>query len=102
MLKLNRKLQPMVDGIDANRNKWQELCSSYQETRRASVSNQSAESDQSHEETNQQPDSTEKPVENTKFGSKSKCSQDLRCRVNKGSCDDKPVSAGNMASAGKK
>uniref|UniRef100_A0A4W6DK50 Phosphodiesterase n=1 Tax=Lates calcarifer TaxID=8187 RepID=A0A4W6DK50_LATCA len=29
LLKLNRKLQPMVDGIDANRKKWQELCSSY-------------------------------------------------------------------------
>uniref|UniRef100_A0A3Q1HT23 Phosphodiesterase n=1 Tax=Acanthochromis polyacanthus TaxID=80966 RepID=A0A3Q1HT23_9TELE len=43
LLKLNRKLQPMVDGIDANRQKWQDLCSSYQQTRRASVSNPSAE-----------------------------------------------------------
>uniref|UniRef100_A0AAX7UZL1 Phosphodiesterase n=1 Tax=Astatotilapia calliptera TaxID=8154 RepID=A0AAX7UZL1_ASTCA len=36
LLKLNRKLQPMMDGIDANRKKWQDLCSSYQQTRRAS------------------------------------------------------------------
>ncbi|XP_042345491.1 dual 3',5'-cyclic-AMP and -GMP phosphodiesterase 11A [Plectropomus leopardus] len=87
LLKLNRKLQPMVDEIEANRNKWQELCSSYQETRRASVSNRSPEL---HEEaeSNQHPDSTEtlKPVKNIKFGSK--CSQDLRSRVSKGSCDD--------------
>uniref|UniRef100_A0A3Q3G777 Phosphodiesterase n=1 Tax=Kryptolebias marmoratus TaxID=37003 RepID=A0A3Q3G777_KRYMA len=41
LLKLNRKLQPMVDGIDANREQWQELCSSSQLTRRASVSSQS-------------------------------------------------------------
>uniref|UniRef100_A0A3Q0SC83 Phosphodiesterase n=1 Tax=Amphilophus citrinellus TaxID=61819 RepID=A0A3Q0SC83_AMPCI len=41
LLKLNRKLQPMTDGIDANREKWQDLCLSYQQTRRASVSNQS-------------------------------------------------------------
>ncbi|XP_070767780.1 dual 3',5'-cyclic-AMP and -GMP phosphodiesterase 11A [Enoplosus armatus] len=109
LLKLNRKLQPMLDGIDANRIKWQDLCSSYQQTRRASVSNQSSESDQSPEshedtETNQQPDSTEtlKPVENTKFGSKSKRSQEVRCRENKGSCDDKPASAGNITLAGKK
>uniref|UniRef100_A0A3Q3VN09 Phosphodiesterase n=1 Tax=Mola mola TaxID=94237 RepID=A0A3Q3VN09_MOLML len=51
LLKLNRKLQPMVNGIDANRSKW------------ASLSNQSADlgpSPESHEngETNQQPDST--------------------------------------------
>ncbi|XP_029307758.1 dual 3',5'-cyclic-AMP and -GMP phosphodiesterase 11A [Cottoperca gobio] len=94
MLKLNRKLQPMVDEIDANRNKWQELCLSNQETHRASVSNQSAESDQipvprEAAETNQNPDSTEK------FGSRPESSQDLRCRVSKGSCDD-----GNMTSAG--
>lgn len=109
MLKLNRKLQPMVDGMDANRNKWLELSSSNQETRRASVSNQSEESDQSPEPheaavTNEHPDSTEtlKPVENTMFGSKSKSSQDLRFRVNQGSCDDQPESAGNIISAGKK
>uniref|UniRef100_A0A671L0W8 Phosphodiesterase n=1 Tax=Sinocyclocheilus anshuiensis TaxID=1608454 RepID=A0A671L0W8_9TELE len=36
LVKLNRKLQPMVDGIDANRKKWEELCLSYQQTRRAS------------------------------------------------------------------
>ncbi|XP_039550479.1 dual 3',5'-cyclic-AMP and -GMP phosphodiesterase 11A isoform X2 [Pimephales promelas] len=36
LVKLNRKLQPMADGIDANRKKWEELCLSYQQTRRAS------------------------------------------------------------------
>ncbi|XP_055067755.2 dual 3',5'-cyclic-AMP and -GMP phosphodiesterase 11A isoform X2 [Misgurnus anguillicaudatus] len=35
LAKLNRKLQPMVDGIDANRKKWEELCLSYKQTRRA-------------------------------------------------------------------
>ncbi|KAI9536553.1 Dual 3',5'-cyclic-AMP and -GMP phosphodiesterase 11A [Dissostichus eleginoides] len=68
MLKLNRKLQPMVDEIDANRNKWQELCLSDQEPRRASVTDLSP-------EPQEQPDSTEK------CGSKSQGSQDLRCRV---------------------
>ncbi|KAK9513683.1 hypothetical protein VZT92_027197 [Zoarces viviparus] len=94
ILKLNRKLQPMVDGIDANRNKWQELCSSYQETHGTSVSNQSGVSDQSPEphqatDSNQQLDSTETltPVENAVFGSKSKCGPDLSSRVNQGSCD---------------
>ncbi|XP_076593359.1 dual 3',5'-cyclic-AMP and -GMP phosphodiesterase 11A [Chaetodon auriga] len=107
LLKLNRKLQPMVDGIDANRNKWQDLCSSYQQTRRASLPNQSADLDHSPEpredkETNQHSDSTEtlKLVENTKF--ESKCSHDASCRVNKGSCDDKPASTGNITSARKK
>ncbi|XP_023258858.1 dual 3',5'-cyclic-AMP and -GMP phosphodiesterase 11A-like [Seriola lalandi dorsalis] len=109
LLKLNRKLQPMVDGIDANRRKWQELCSSYQQTGRVSMSDQSTESDQSpesqedagnshHKESTQ----TVKQVENAKFGSKSKCSQDLKFRVNRDSCDDQPGSAGNTTSAGKK
>ncbi|KAM9352908.1 dual 3',5'-cyclic-AMP and -GMP phosphodiesterase 11A [Symphorus nematophorus] len=109
LLKLNRKLQPMVDGIDANRNKWQDLCSSYQQTRRASLFSESPDSDQSPEshedvETNQHPDSTEtlKPVEDMKFGSKSQYTHDVRSRVNKSSCDDKPASAGNTTSAGKK
>ncbi|XP_010774637.1 dual 3',5'-cyclic-AMP and -GMP phosphodiesterase 11A [Notothenia coriiceps] len=84
MLKLNRKLQPMVDEIDANRNKWQELCSSDQEPRRASVTDLSP-------EPQEQPDSTEK------CGPKSDGSQDLRCRVSNGSCDD-----GNKTSAGNK
>uniref|UniRef100_A0A8C8DHM6 Phosphodiesterase n=1 Tax=Oryzias sinensis TaxID=183150 RepID=A0A8C8DHM6_9TELE len=38
LLKLNRKLQPMLDGIEANREKWQELCLSRERTHRASVS----------------------------------------------------------------
>lgn len=97
----------MVDGIDANRKKWQELCSSYQQTRKVSVSNQSTESDQSPEshedpETSQHPESTEavKPVENSKFGLK--CGQGLKCGVSKDSCDNQPASAANTTSAGKK
>ncbi|XP_056235742.1 dual 3',5'-cyclic-AMP and -GMP phosphodiesterase 11A [Seriola aureovittata] len=107
LLKLNRKLQPMVDGIDANRRKWQELCSSYQQT--GSMSDQSTESDQSPESQedagnshHQESTQTVKQVENAKFGSKSKCSQDLKFRVNRDSCDDQPGSAGNTTSAGKK
>uniref|UniRef100_A0A672I1U4 Phosphodiesterase n=1 Tax=Salarias fasciatus TaxID=181472 RepID=A0A672I1U4_SALFA len=42
LLKLNRKLQPMVDEIDANRRKWEHLCSSYQQTRSASNSSLSS------------------------------------------------------------
>uniref|UniRef100_A0A3B3DYM2 Dual 3',5'-cyclic-AMP and -GMP phosphodiesterase 11A-like n=2 Tax=Oryzias melastigma TaxID=30732 RepID=A0A3B3DYM2_ORYME len=38
LLKLNRKLQPMLDGIEANRERWQELCLSRERTRRATVS----------------------------------------------------------------
>ncbi|KAG7474875.1 dual 3 3' [Solea senegalensis] len=109
LLKLNRKLQPMVDGIDANRKKWQGLCSTYQQTRRESVSNQSSESDQSPEsheqsESSQQQESKEtvKPMENAKFGLKSKCCQDVKCRVGKDSCDDQPASAGDTTCAGKK
>ncbi|XP_022624210.1 dual 3',5'-cyclic-AMP and -GMP phosphodiesterase 11A-like [Seriola dumerili] len=109
LLKLNRKLQPMVDGIDANRRKWQELCSSYQQTGRVSMSDQSTESDQSPESQedagnshHQESTQTVKQVENAKFGSKSKCSQDLKFRVNRDSCDDQPGSAGNTTSAGKK
>lgn len=49
LLKLNRKLQPMVDGIEANRKKWQDLHLSYQQTRRASLSSQSADLTQSPE-----------------------------------------------------
>ncbi|XP_041798272.1 dual 3',5'-cyclic-AMP and -GMP phosphodiesterase 11A [Chelmon rostratus] len=106
LLKLNRKLQPMVDGIEANRNKWQDLCSSYHQTCRASLPNQSTDSDQSpesHEDkvTNQDTSETQKRVENPKFGSKSKCGHDVSRGVNKGSCDDKPASAGNIMSAGK-
>ncbi|XP_042280424.1 dual 3',5'-cyclic-AMP and -GMP phosphodiesterase 11A [Thunnus maccoyii] len=75
LLKLNRKLQPMIDEIDANRKKWQELCSSYQQTCRASVPNQSI-------EPSQNPESHENP----------------ESRVNKDACDDKAASAGNLTS----
>uniref|UniRef100_A0A672ZBH3 Phosphodiesterase n=1 Tax=Sphaeramia orbicularis TaxID=375764 RepID=A0A672ZBH3_9TELE len=92
LLKLNRKLQPMVDGIESNRKKWQELCSSDQH--RALVSNQSAEpgqSPQSHEdaESNQPSEAKEtvKLVKDTKLGSTPQLSQGLKCGVNKDSCD---------------
>lgn len=39
----------MADEIDANRNKWQSLCLSYQQTRRASLATQSADPSQSLE-----------------------------------------------------
>lgn len=39
----------MVDGIDANRRKWEELCLSYQQTRRASKCNSSLEAGESVE-----------------------------------------------------
>ncbi|CAJ1061731.1 dual 3'%2C5'-cyclic-AMP and -GMP phosphodiesterase 11A [Xyrichtys novacula] len=107
LLKLNRKLQPMVDGIDANRKNWQALCSSYQETRRASVSALCPESDQTPEpHTDQEPNElhdftgTLAPIENTKFGSK--CSQDQRYRVNKTSCDDAEAPSLSLSSAGQK
>lgn len=38
LVKLNRKLQPMADGIHANRKKWEELCLSYQQARQVSES----------------------------------------------------------------
>ncbi|KAK3551315.1 hypothetical protein QTP70_013919 [Hemibagrus guttatus] len=38
LVKLNRKLQPMVDGTHANRKKWEELCLSYQQARQVSES----------------------------------------------------------------
>ncbi|XP_062278476.1 dual 3',5'-cyclic-AMP and -GMP phosphodiesterase 11A [Scomber scombrus] len=68
LLKLNRKLQPMIDGIDANRKKWQELCSSYQQKRRASMPNQITEPSQNPESC-EKPESTKtmKPVEKDVF-----------------------------------
>ncbi|XP_073781582.1 dual 3',5'-cyclic-AMP and -GMP phosphodiesterase 11A isoform X2 [Danio rerio] len=57
LVKLNRKLQPMVDGIDANRKKWEELCLSYQQTRRASECN-TVETDSTHEPESSQSEAT--------------------------------------------
>ncbi|CAG6015597.1 unnamed protein product [Menidia menidia] len=103
LLKLNRKLQPMMDGIDANREKWQELCLSYQQTRRASMSSQSTEPGQNAQfsydaETTELSGCSErgKPVKTSRFGSKSESCDDLRCRTNKESCNDKSVPAGKM------
>ncbi|KAK7886241.1 hypothetical protein WMY93_025862 [Mugilogobius chulae] len=50
LLKLNRKLQPMADGIDSNRKKWEELCLSYRQAHRASMSNQITEKGETSEE----------------------------------------------------
>ncbi|XP_016143014.1 dual 3',5'-cyclic-AMP and -GMP phosphodiesterase 11A [Sinocyclocheilus grahami] len=59
LVKLNRKLQPMVDGIDGNRKKWEELCRSYQRTRRASECIFSLEAGET--ESHQSSDSTLEP-----------------------------------------
>ncbi|KAF7708490.1 dual 3',5'-cyclic-AMP and -GMP phosphodiesterase 11A [Silurus meridionalis] len=57
LLKLNRKLQPMVDGIHANQKKWEELCLSYQQAHQVSESsNLCPEADK--EESSQCTDST--------------------------------------------
>ncbi|KAM9852127.1 dual 3',5'-cyclic-AMP and -GMP phosphodiesterase 11A [Aulostomus maculatus] len=86
LLKLNRKLQPMVEGIDANRKKWQEVCScNNQHTQGASVSSQSTEPSVNPEtpETDKQPEAikTVKPVEKAT----SKDSQDKKFRGNRDS-----------------
>ncbi|XP_013864220.1 dual 3',5'-cyclic-AMP and -GMP phosphodiesterase 11A [Austrofundulus limnaeus] len=100
LLKLNRKLQPMVDGINANREKWQELCFTSQQMCRVSLSSQSTDPGQNTKssdeaETTQLPETTGKVnhVNNAKFGSKSECSDALRCSTNKDA---------NTTSAGKK
>ncbi|KAA0703031.1 Dual 3',5'-cyclic-AMP and -GMP phosphodiesterase 11A [Triplophysa tibetana] len=49
LVELNRKLQPMVDGIDANRKKWEELSMSYLQTRRTSKCNSSLETGENTE-----------------------------------------------------
>ncbi|KAM6910790.1 dual 3',5'-cyclic-AMP and -GMP phosphodiesterase 11A [Xenentodon cancila] len=108
LLKLNKKLQPMVDGIDANREKWEELCSSYHQTCRASMSSQNTDPDQNmkssvNEETSDHLECTEKvkPVKNTMFVLKPDYDVDLRCRANKDSSDDKAESTGNITSTEK-
>lgn len=91
----------MVDGIDANRNKWQDLCSSDQHTRRASLSDPGAELGQSPEsdentETNQHLKETLKQTQD------GKCTPDVSCRVKRGVCDDQPAAAGDTTSTGEK
>ncbi|XP_036434641.1 dual 3',5'-cyclic-AMP and -GMP phosphodiesterase 11A [Colossoma macropomum] len=61
LVKLNRKLQPMVDGIDANRKKWEELCLSYQQARRASESSNLCQEEGEAEESNQSAESAYRP-----------------------------------------
>lgn len=84
----------MVNGIDANRQKWQELCMSYQENRRASTSSQSTDPGHNTEssddgETSEFLKKTEKTshVKNTKFGSKSESRELLSLRANKEVCN---------------
>ncbi|CAB1333818.1 unnamed protein product [Coregonus sp. 'balchen'] len=71
LVKLNVKLKPMVDGIAANRIKWKELGSSYQQhTHRTTETNQSPGSEsRPNPETNQNSDSSQKSQ--LEFGSNS-------------------------------
>ncbi|XP_055759997.1 dual 3',5'-cyclic-AMP and -GMP phosphodiesterase 11A-like isoform X1 [Salvelinus fontinalis] len=71
LMKLNVKLKPMVDGIAANRMKWKELGSSYQQhTHRTAETNQSPDSEsRPNPETNQNPDSSQNSQ--LEFGSNS-------------------------------
>lgn len=85
----------MVDGINGNREKWQEICLSDQQTRRASVSSQNTDPGQNTEfsddaETNELLEKGGKTalIKNTEFGSKSDCREVLRCRANKETCHD--------------
>ncbi|XP_072534830.1 dual 3',5'-cyclic-AMP and -GMP phosphodiesterase 11A [Salminus brasiliensis] len=61
LVKLNRKLQPMVDGIDANRKKWEELCLSYQQARHTSEPSSPCLEEGEGEETNQSTESAPRP-----------------------------------------
>ncbi|KAF6739674.1 Dual 3',5'-cyclic-AMP and -GMP phosphodiesterase 11A [Oryzias melastigma] len=98
LLKLNRKLQPMLDGIEANRERWQELCLSRERTRRATVSSLFPEPGQNIEpsddvktsESLERPEK-DRPVKTNTMGSKFDCVDDRRCRANKESSDDKVV-----------
>ncbi|XP_049336648.1 dual 3',5'-cyclic-AMP and -GMP phosphodiesterase 11A isoform X2 [Astyanax mexicanus] len=58
LVKLNRKLQPMVDGIDANRKKWEELCLSYQQACSISEPSSPCQVEGEGEETNPSKEST--------------------------------------------
>lgn len=99
----------MLDGIDGNRERWQELCLSYQQTRRASVSSQSTDLGQNTDssddaETSKMLRKAEKTaqVKNTQFGSKSDCREVVRCRANKEACNDKAASDDNKTISRKK
>ncbi|XP_061918995.1 LOW QUALITY PROTEIN: dual 3',5'-cyclic-AMP and -GMP phosphodiesterase 11A [Entelurus aequoreus] len=72
LLKLNKKLQPMMEGIDTNRTKWQELCPSNEHTGDdASVTIRALKpASQNPEAVEASKDSFVKPAENTKMGSK--------------------------------
>lgn len=88
----------MVDGIDANRRKWQEKAGRVSMSDQSTESDLNAESQDDAESHYQEFTQTEKPVENGMFGSKSKCSQDLKCRANRDFCEDQPDPAGSTTS----
>uniref|UniRef100_A0A1A8GSF5 Phosphodiesterase 11a, like n=1 Tax=Nothobranchius korthausae TaxID=1143690 RepID=A0A1A8GSF5_9TELE len=84
LLKLNRKLQPMVDGINANREKWQDMSLPNQQTHRASVCGESPVPNPNTEfghdaETSKPRDATEKKSHVRKFGPQLECREVLRC-----------------------
>ncbi|KAM6967490.1 dual 3',5'-cyclic-AMP and -GMP phosphodiesterase 11A [Aplochiton taeniatus] len=102
LVKVNRKLQPMVDGIEANREKWEELCSSYQQTRPASQSNENTElgpTAESRLETeatqNEEHSPSPGPSESLDFGSKTESDQDLRVSCLAGARKGIPVPDGS-------
>ncbi|XP_054594175.2 dual 3',5'-cyclic-AMP and -GMP phosphodiesterase 11A [Nothobranchius furzeri] len=100
LLKLNRKLQPMVDGINANREKWQEMSLPNQQTHKASVCSESPVPNPNTEfghdaETTKPRDTTEKKSHVRKFGPKLECREVLRCTGIK-------EADSNITSAGKK
>uniref|UniRef100_A0A1A8S9K8 Phosphodiesterase n=2 Tax=Nothobranchius rachovii TaxID=451742 RepID=A0A1A8S9K8_9TELE len=98
LLKLNRKLQPMVDGINANREKWQEMSLPNQQTHKDSVCGESPVPNPNTEfghdaETTKLRDTTEKKSHVRKFGPKLECREVLRCTGIK-EADSNTTSAG--------
>lgn len=88
----------MLDGIEANRERWQELCLSRERTRRATVSSLFPEPGQNIEPSddvktseNLERPEKDRPVKTNTMGSKFDCVDDRRCRANKESSDDKVV-----------
>lgn len=73
----------MVDGIDANRKKWQDLHVSYQQTRRASLPSQGADT----------PLQTPEPQENAKTNQQQAQDTKSTLEIEWLRIDDKPVLA---------
>lgn len=76
LVKLNRKLQPMVDGIDANRKKWEELCLSYKQALQVSESSNPYPEAGEGEESNQNTESTSRPHAHSYEGAATNQSRD--------------------------